>query len=184
LNIGYWIGLFQPDHIITKIYQRVELGGDGSKFTVAHAKTARLHYKTVGGYVWLYDGISEAQQIGDAIHVAQQAGIVFKETNPLWIDCETYTDGTYPKLAGIKRAVDACKANGIPCGIYTGRWFWHGHLGNPNDLSYLPLWDANYVDTDKIIAPTYGGWNMETIAGIQWTSNPIDRNIFKKRYAS
>jgi hypothetical protein len=76
--------------------------------------------------------------------------------------------------------------------IYTGRWYWCGHLGNPIELGLGWLWDSNYVlgsgtpweilgnakpgdtsapgVTPDLFVP-YGGWTLETRALRQYTSS-------------
>lgn len=69
-----------------------------------------------------------------------------------------------------------------PLVIYSGAWFWVGHLNNPNASTLgCPLWDSHYVPTtgygSTIFAtvpssfwiPQYGGWG--SLAMLQFTSS-------------
>jgi len=49
---------------------------------------------------------------------------------------------------------------GHPLVLYTGHWYWVGHLGNPQGSQIGPLWHSQYSS-----APTkgsYGGWSGPT----------------------
>ncbi len=177
LDIGPLIDQYKPDHLITKLYQSIEMGGDGAKYSIAHAQSARARGRTVGGYVWLYAGIDGAQQVNSALDTAAHAGIVFSPTNPLWLDCEDYTDGTFPNLEIIRQAVEACESEGFPCGIYTGGWWWKPRTGNSTEFSHLPLWASIYDSSREMVAPGFGGWTA--LAGKQWSGSPIDRSVFR-----
>lgn len=184
LNIGPLIDQYQPDHVITKVYQSIELGGNGARYSIAQAKTAHDRGLSAGGYVWLYAGSGGAIQVDMALDTAARAGIAFGPTNPLWLDCEDYTDNTYPSLAVIRAAVARCGQMSIPCGIYTGGWWWKPRTGNSTEFSHLPLWSSNYVNRPGLVEPGYGGWTLETLAGTQWQGSPIDRSTFKAGYAT
>ena len=182
LNIGPLLTQYEPDHLITKLYQSVELGGNGARYSIAHAEAARRHGCTVGGYVWLYAGIDGAIQVADALETAQLAGINISLNNPLWLDCEDYTDGTYPSLDTIRQAVDECHSRGTACGIYTGMWWWTDKAQDSHEFSYLPLWAAVYDGEATLIDPGFGGWTE--CAGHQYSGNPIDRSVFRAEFAS
>lgn len=183
-DISGLIATYKPRHVITKLYQSVELGGNGARYSIAQANSARASGCTVGGYVWLYAGIPGGQQVDSALDTARAAGIVFSERNPLWLDCEDYTDGTFPGLHVIRDAVQHCDALGVACGIYTGGWWWKPRTGNSTEFAHLPLWSSNYVNRPGLVDPGYGGWDLTTLAGTQWSGNPVDRSTFKAEYAS
>lgn len=165
-----------------KLYQDIELGGGGASYSVAQARTARERGCTVGGYVWLYAGIDGAHQVAAALDTAQKASITLGVRNPLWLDCEDYTDGSYPSLAVIQQAVAESGRRGIACGIYTGGWWWRPRTGNSQAFAGLPLWDAHYGIDPSLGAPGYGGW--EERSGHQYTSKPVDRSVFNSAYAT
>jgi lysozyme len=75
----------------------------------------------------------------------------------------------------------AQRTGGHPLIIYTGRWYWHGVLGNPFGADLGPLWHSAYTSTP---GPLYGGWSRFTfwqysqtgrVAGI---SGNVDLNHF------
>lgn len=83
----------------------------------------------------------------------------------------------------IRAVVDACRNQGFEVGDYTGKWFWD-LLGNPDWLSDLILWNANYHKRSDHIwfddAP-YGGWKraaMEQFAGTVDFGGNVDLNVF------
>lgn len=165
-----------------KLYQKVELGGSGARFSVAQANTAQRKGCTTGGYVWLYAGIDGAKQVADAIDTASQAQLPLNERNPLWLDCEDYTDNSYPSLAVIRQAVAECQRRGITVGIYTGGWWWKSRAANSQEFTALPLWAAVYDGNPALIAPGFGGWTE--MAGHQWSGNPVDRSVFRADFAT
>ena len=57
--------------------------------------------------------------------------------------------------------------------VYTGRWFWEGHLGNPAWASDLPLWDSAYNGKQDLKFPTtYGRWS--SLVGHQYVGTTMD----------
>jgi hypothetical protein len=174
--------------VIVKLYQGVERDQAGplARYSVAQAKQARGYGCTVGGYGWLYAGIPADRQVAEFLDTGVKAGLHISERNPLWLDCEDYADAqghvSYPSLETIEQAVDACVRMSIPCGIYTAAWWWIPRTGNNEGFSGLPLWDAIYDGNPNLIAPKFGGW--VEMAGHQWTSTPIDRSVFRARFAA
>lgn len=169
------------DHVIVKVYLPQELGGGGGVHTIAQAESARAHGCTVGGYVWCYRDLDPAQTIRDAKAMGELAGIEFSQENPLWLDIETYTDDTIPGLQWISAARAEAYRLGIPIGIYTSREMWRRATGDPYTpvFAELPLWAAQYTPPTPEIddyAP-FGGW--ASCQGRQWTSTPIDQNVFR-----
>lgn len=158
------------------------MSGNGARYSVAHAKTAREHGCTVGGYGWLYAGIDGNRQVADFLDTAFKAQIVFSPTNPLWLDCEDDTDGSYPSLEILSDATDACARLGVPCGIYTAAWWWIPRTDDDKGFCDLPLWAAVYDGNPNLIAPGFGGWTE--MAGHQYTSTPVDRSVFNSAYAT
>lgn len=183
MNIGPLLSRYEPDHVITKLYQKVELQGIGARFSLAHANTARAVGCSVGGYGWLYAGIDGAKQVTDFLDTAAFADIPLGAHNPLWLDCETYeADGSNPGLNVISQAVAACRDRGIAVGIYTGKFWWRDHTGDSTAFKDLPLWQANYNGIQALEAPGFGGWTEQ--AGHQWIGAPIDRSVFRSEFAS
>jgi GH25 family lysozyme M1 (1,4-beta-N-acetylmuramidase) len=62
-----------------------------------------------------------------------------------------------------------------PLVVYTGGWYWRGHMGDPAGADLGPLWESRYVQTggapDAVYAevpaawwtPGYGGWPQATL---------------------
>ena len=92
----------------------------------------------------------------------------------IWLDCE---DALPPNMTPaqvtdqIARYVQACGE--IPCGIYTGGWWWPGATGNSTAFAHLPLWHAGYIMQKGKYPPSgppmemhgvgYGGWAKPAI---------------------
>lgn len=180
MDISAVVRQFSPDHVIVKLYQSIELGGDGAKYSVAQAHTARSLGCTTGGYVWLYANVDGAKQVIDALATADRAAVAFSQYNPLWLDCERYTDGSNPSVEVIHQAVAECQRRHVPCGIYTGAWWWKPYTGNSTAFMKLPLWAAVYDGKAEMVDVAFGGWR--TLAGKQWTSTPVDRNVFRSKW--
>src|SRR5205807_2463948 len=161
-------------HVVVKLYQPVELGGNGAHYSFSQARTASLRGCTVGGYGWLYAGIDGARQVADFLDTATRAGIALGANNPLWLDCEDYTDGSHPSLAVIRQAVQECARRGVACGIYSAAWWWVPRTGDSGEFSALPLWAAIYDQRPVLVDAGFGGWT--TLAAKQWSGNPVDRS--------
>ena len=59
----------------------------------------------------------------------------------------------------IADAAEAVRADGLRPIIYTGKWFWDGHLGNPDWFPHIPLWDSLYDQRAIVeLVHPYGGW--------------------------
>ena len=172
-DLTSYINQFNPDHIIIKFYQDIEFAGS-QDVTRQQVASAQAHNVSVGGYGWLYR--SQGHNINSCLDLAAELNI---RLPILWIDVEPY-NGVYPKLQDIEDAVEVCVNRSQPCGIYTGKWVWDA-LGNPYYWSYLPLWHSHYgIEPSLTLSNPYGGWT--TCVGHQYTSTPIDQNIFDVQY--
>ena len=140
-------------------------------------------------YVYLYwDRSPWNQTPADRTNAALQ--LAAGRVSRLWLDAE---DQTHPyNEAQLQDCVTVCKLAGIPCGIYTGRWWWVPQTGNSQAFAHLPLWHAEYVTNDPQarldLAPDpgdgfqpYGGWTRPTIRQFQGTStlcgHSVDLNV-------
>lgn len=68
---------------------------------------------------------------------------------------------------------------GISSGIYTGAWFWRDYVGDSQRFKDRKLWYSNYDTAPNFDAwpwQRFGGWEQPT--GKQWSSEPVDRNVF------
>lgn len=97
---------------------------------------------------------------------AELAGAEWEHTLFCAVDVEI--DGI--TLDNIHEGVTALQARLKPPAIYTGEWFWSGHLGNLTAFSNVPLWTAQY-DGVAILdsAKPYGGWTPARIVGKQYS---------------
>lgn len=186
-DIGPLIEMYRPDHVITKLYQSIERvnGQSAIPYSIRQAETSRQYGCTTGGYGWLYAGYHGAVQVADFLDTASRAAIRFTPTNPLWLDCEDYESNgakSWPSVTIIQQAVSECEQLGVPCGIYTGGWWWVPRTGNTTQFSYLPLWASIYDFDPTMVNVAFGGWTV--LAGKQWQGSPIDRSTFRAAFAS
>ena len=126
--------------------------------------------------MWLYADADPRRGIRDAIELARSEGILLPV---LWIDVETYTDGTIPSALTIAAAIDECELLGVQPGIYTSSAMWQ-RIANPN-FSHLPLWVAHYYFEPRPNlegVQLFGGWSRDMVYGHQWTSSPVDQSVF------
>jgi Glycosyl hydrolases family 25. len=130
----------------------------------------------LGAYFWLYRDIDIERQVSEVSEFLQGYQL---QANLLWPDIEPYQNNTnMPSLPQIKLCTRLIVDYERDPGIYTGPWCW-ALLGNPVDeeLNALPLWSAEYNQQANLDHVTlYGGWTH--VAGHQYTSNPLDRNVF------
>jgi GH25 family lysozyme M1 (1,4-beta-N-acetylmuramidase) len=137
---------------------------------------------TVSGYLWVYGNTTPAD-VGAAVAIATEADA---RLCMLWLDLEE--DG--PTVEQIRGLAHAAIVAGVRPGIYTGRWWWWGHFGNPADFADIPLWDANYGLGPRLDAtPGYGGWTSR--AGHQYAGTStvggvgnVDLDVFRPEYTS
>lgn len=82
------------------------------------------------------------------------------------------------ELKNISTALEYLKSLSISACIYTGRWFWDGHLGNPKWFKNIPLWDSYYDGKPKLeLVRSYGGWTKEQLIGKQYYGTKHHENI-------
>lgn len=133
---------------------------------------------SVSGYIWSYFWTQPLAHVQDALSVADASGI---DLSMIWFDCED-DDGANAITVPIwlDAAVQAVQASGRRAGIYTGRYWWRDHAGDSQDFSSLPLWLASYDNVPDLSTPLlpFAGWTE--LAGKQYWSLPIDRDIFDR----
>ena len=90
----------------------------------------------------------------------------------------------------VMELADGLEAAGKVCDVlYTGRWFWVGHMGNSQDIAWrrFRLWSAHYdwnPDINFGESP-YGPWTLSEVIGEQYrpstnvAGGTIDLNTFK-----
>lgn len=181
-DLSALIEQYGPSHIVVKLYSAVE-AARYQAWTLAQAKSARDNGCTVGGYIWIYSSpVDPRHTVQSALDLADQAGIALPIA---WLDAETYTDGSYPTIDTLEAAADEVQRLGLKPGVYTGGWFWKGHLGNTPRLGDLPLWSSQYDDVASLDNVTlYGGWTRERVGGKQWSGSPVDRSVFRAEFAT
>lgn len=200
-DIGPLIDRFQPAHVIVKLYLPQELGGTGAgDYTIPQAQTARERGCTLGGYVWGYADLDPARTIRHAKAVADAAGIVIDGSvigydsllqqpihGILWLDIETYVDSwtgdeSIPDVDWISAAEAEANRLGVSMGIYTSPEMWRRATGDSfnTEFRHLSLWAAQYTPPAPDIDAyrPFGGWAR--CQGRQWTSTPIDQNVFRR----
>jgi hypothetical protein len=168
-----------PTHIVVRMY----LPGERPprQYSIDQVNSARAAGCSVGAYLWAYGTFDPRKSVADALALAKGGGM--DPPAVLWLDCETYTDGSGdvldpgPNPEWLRAAVDECTQRGVQAGIYTGHWWWKGYMGDTTEFGNLPLWIAQY---DGVPNPTtvnlFGGWRMAY--GKQWSASGLDRDAF------
>ena len=117
---------------------------------------------SVDGYVYLYWDRDMRRQVEDALGVLAAYPI-----GRLWLDVEEDPEGRSRRalMDRVRLALDACGE--VPCGIYTGRWWWQPN--GTNEFGDVPLWYSHYdgdPDLGTWAEQRFGGW--EAPYGKQW----------------
>jgi GH25 family lysozyme M1 (1,4-beta-N-acetylmuramidase) len=170
-NIQEVLVQFDPDHVVVRLsterYSMTTIAQDQIAATLAYGAS-------VSGYVWAYWNIPALEQIRAALEVILPGtGLTM-----IWIDCED-DDGADPArvVAWLEVARGVIESAGYRMGIYTGRYWWQDRAGNSDQFADLPLWLADYDgNADLVLRHPFGGWT--TLAGKQYTSEPIDLDVF------
>lgn len=162
-----------------------------------HAAARKAGFRWVGGYHFLEAGRGAAQAAAYARALAKANDFrVFhivdvelqnSHVGPSYADVLDYCT-EHERIFGY-RMVDGRKVAGI---LYTGAWYWKGHLGNPRAPEGWLLWDSDYVggrggpfaifgqlkpgqDAGVGVTPdlfaAYGGWTVQTRFARQFTSS-------------
>lgn len=91
----------------------------------------------------------------------------------LVLDQETAIDGSHPGRADTAAIVAELRrqtSTDRPVTLYTGRWYWHGTIGDP-DLTGLDvaLWESRYVNAGgpwrRLVGRVQSGWYSQVRAG-------------------
>ena len=93
------------------------------------------------------------------------------------VDVETAANDTEPMIGHVRAFAAEFRrlVPGHPLVVYTGRWYWVGVMGDPQDgPSIGPLWHSEYEGTQAEVddgpeGDDYGGWPGATVW--QWTSS-------------
>ncbi len=182
LDIGPLLDRYTPDVVIIKAYQALELGATGFRFTVAQTHAARDRGMGVAFYGWLYAGIDGARQVEAAHKSIVLAG---EDGAPLYIDLETYTDGSSPSREVCLQARDALPNYTPIPGNYTGLWWIDGYYAGGQtqfsaDWGDTWTWLSQY-DGNRALASTRlpHGYPADKLGGKQWSGSPIDQSTFR-----
>lgn len=125
----------------------------------------------VGVYAFLYWGNAVISEVGKAIDIAKNFGV-----SRVWLDCEDSADASPSatpgsRLGELANAVASIRNAALEAGIYTGKHFWQGAMGNTTQFAHLSLWHASYWnDRHYQDAVDYGGWTRVAIH--QYASSP------------
>ena len=159
-DLSNLIQSYAPDTVII----RIQLPGEHipAGYTLAQADSAHSWGVRVEAYVWGYGSVSPVWTMTEAVEMYVKMGA----QGPLWLDCEADITEDW-----IRDAVSTGEALGVTVGIYTGYWWWKGHVTS-TEFGRLPLWIAAY-STDSPKLPD--GW--DSYYWWQWTSDPIDQNV-------
>lgn len=140
----------------------------------------------IAGYVYLapWTGRTGSQQVDVGMGTLSIAAVDNLRFMALDAECDGISEGM------IARAIDWVIAYDLRPIIYTGRWWWVEHFGNPEMFKDLPLWTAQY----PLVLPNqpnlldipllYGGWRRERLVGWQWKGTTdlhgvnCDLNVF------
>jgi Glycosyl hydrolases family 25 len=149
---------------------------EGTGYTDSAYTTTRQRTLAGGwpflGYHFLRHGNVPAQ-------VSHAVAVVGKG-QPLMLDVETATDGTFPTLAEMFAFMDAWP--GVVSLCYIPKWFWAAKWGSPN-LTSLVDRGAGLISS-RYTTYSDSGLGWDPYGGVtpiiwQYTSTPIDTNAFK-----
>jgi hypothetical protein len=150
-------------------------GYDAVNETLKRGRERLFHTAT---YIALSPGRSGRE------HVERAQALVGNEWDHLRfaaIDCEL--DGITIQM--IHEAEETVRASGIEPILYSAKWWWVGHFGDPHDFAYMRLWNAWYDGDPDHDGLPYGGWTEAACIGEQYTNttrvNPtlsVDWNEF------
>lgn len=127
-----------------------------------HLAILRDNAFDIEAYVYLYWWESPWGQTPlDRVRAAMDMVVQSKASvKRVWLDCE---DMLRPyREDQLQECVDYLNGIGMPCGIYTGAWWWVPRTGDSHAFAHLPLLHAQFPydrqppDFDSF--RSYGGW--------------------------
>lgn len=155
-DLGPLIAATGSKHVVVRLYQWTVEGVNLRAHSKAQIASAQANGCSIGGYLWLYSTAPIGQQVDEALGLATDCGVTIPV---LWLDIESYTDGSMPTAVQVAQAVEEAAKRGQRAGIYTGAGFWQ-RLGNPGGFETVPLWSANYDGKPSLDTPSYGGMRV------------------------
>jgi len=125
---------------------------------------------------WFNTGVSLSETL-------RNAGEEWQYLKAVAVDVEI--DGlTLASIANMIAAVDDAVPAGVLVPIYSARWFWAGHLGDPHDFADRLIWNAYYDSDLDVDFPSwpYGGFSRVFGEQYQGTTEidgvSVDLNVF------
>lgn len=117
----------------------------------------------VEGYVYLW--MDDPKFCSDRVRWACQS-LRAMDVPRIWLDVEDETADKRNLVPSLDASIDA--AGDMLAGIYTGKWYWDNYMGGITKYSHLPLWVAQYDNTQDLYMYPFGGWTscvMKQYAG-------------------
>jgi hypothetical protein len=118
----------------------------------------------------------------------EACGSAWPHVRTVWVDVEVTGIDTTTMIAHTREALARARALGKRTGIYTGRWFWVGHMRNTSAFAGEWLWNAHYdlnADIDYFTTP-YGGFTRLAIEQYKGTTSvdgqSVDLNTMTAAY--
>jgi hypothetical protein len=140
-------------------------GQTANRFANQQGFAAREAGMISAGYIYLapWTGKNGEEQVLTGLQTLG-AGLA-KDLNFVAIDCEC--DGISKEM--IWDAVATVRSEGLRAAIYTARWWWKDHFGDPHDFAGVPLWSAYYDNDPDLDFPKmpYGNWAPELRVGVR-----------------
>lgn len=175
-----------PDvrHVVVRIGLSVE-PADLDRIARRQVAQARESGRTVGFYFWCYRNVPSARSVVEAVNFIRS---VHATTPVLWLDLETYMEGTAaydpgPDALWLRDAVSMAGALRQRVGLYSGLWwideYFPGGQRAFREFAHLPIWLAQYdglPTLDNVRLPL--GWTVAH--GKQYSGSPVDRNVFRR----
>ncbi len=144
--------------------------GYTSPYFAADAAAARAQGLYVGGYHFARPRLPLSTAVTEADYFLGALGDVHaRGWLPPVLDLEE-TGGLKPDEVTawariFLRRVQA-RTGRVPI-VYTGGWFWQGHMNNPTGFAGYPLWDSRYLDSPTPGA-LFGDWTSTTFWQYTW----------------
>lgn len=185
LDMSVWGGVFtlqEAQEAVHLGYKLTIVGGWHGGTKNQYARESLANARTAGMMIATYTILNSIPGAFAVDRCREACGDMWDHLKFVALDCEV--DGI--TKATIRDAEVHALALGHQPIIYTGRWWWVGHFGNPQDFKHLPLWHS-YYDLDPDIdfgRMQYGGWTMADLIGEQFQGTTIvagqsvDKNVF------
>lgn len=169
-----------------KLYQRIERLSPGytpemtQQWSLDQIHSARDNGCEVAGYWWPYNTQDVREGLRDILDLEARSGV--SVVMDPFADIETYTDGSIPTREQLDDILDEYARQAYDPGFYSSVEMWR-RVGSPR-YAGVRGWGAGGpryktggdwpLSLDG--APAFGGLS---IMGWQWTSNPLDLDIFR-----